>query len=102
MHDFGTIPTANMTYTKSQNYTNMVDGKHGIQTFKSVVVVLLLLLLFFDIFVPTSAHPLLFLNKWVVQLYLNDSYVPVPTPWDQESGREFELGIGSLGTTSPL
>ena len=28
-----------MTYTRSQNYTNMVVGKHGIQTFKVAVVV---------------------------------------------------------------
>ena len=45
-----------MMYTRSQNYTNMVVGKHGIQTFVVVVVVLLLLLLPFDIFVPTSAQ----------------------------------------------
>ena len=42
MHDFWTIPTASMTYTRSQNYTNMVVGEHGIQTFKVVVVVLLI------------------------------------------------------------
>ena len=71
MHEFWTIPTANMRYTRLQNYTNMVVGKHGIQTFKVVVVVLLLLLLSFDVFVPTSAHPLLFLDKWFVQIYLN-------------------------------
>ena len=56
MHEFWTIPTANMTYTRSQNYTNMVVDKHGIQTFEVVVVVLLS----FYVFVPTSAHPLLF------------------------------------------
>ena len=32
-------------------------------TFEVVVVVLLLLLLSFDVFVPTSAHPLLFMNS---------------------------------------
>jgi hypothetical protein len=40
----------------------MVVGKHGIQLLKVVVVV------------PTSAHPLLFLDKWFVQIYLNVSY----------------------------
>ena len=60
-----------MTHTTSQNYTNMVVGEHGIQTFKVVDVVLLLLLLSFDVFVPTIAHPLLFSNKWIVQIYLN-------------------------------
>ena len=29
MHDFWTIPTADMMYTNSQNYTNMVVGEHG-------------------------------------------------------------------------
>ena len=63
MHDFWTIPTVNMTYTRLQNYTNMVVGKHRIQTFEVVVGVLLLFLLSLDVFVPTSAHPLLFLDK---------------------------------------
>jgi hypothetical protein len=53
-----------MTNT-TQNYTNMMVGEHGIQTFEVVVVVLLLLMLLFDVFVPTSAHPLLFLEKWL-------------------------------------
>ena len=30
MHEFWTISTANMTYTRLQNYTNMVVGKHRI------------------------------------------------------------------------
>ena len=37
----------------------MMVVEHGIQTIKVVVVVLLLLLLSFDVFVPTSAHPLI-------------------------------------------
>jgi hypothetical protein len=56
-----------MTYTGSQNYTNMVVGKHGIRTFDVVVVVLLLLLLLFDVFVLTSSHPSIFLDKWFVR-----------------------------------
>ena len=56
-----------MTYIRSQNYTNMVGGAHGIQTFEVVVVVLLLS---FDVLVPISAHPL---DKWFDQIYLNDS-----------------------------
>ena len=63
MHEFWTVPTANMTYTRSQNYTNTVAGEHGIQTFGVVVVVLLPILLSFDVFVPTSAHLLLFMDK---------------------------------------
>ena len=41
-----------ITYTRLQNYMNMVVGKHGIQTIKVVVVVLLLSMLSFDVFVP--------------------------------------------------
>ena len=41
----------------------MVVGEDGIQTFEVVVDVVLLLLLSFDVFVPTSAQPLLFLDK---------------------------------------
>jgi hypothetical protein len=33
MHECWTIPTANMPYTRLQNYTNMVVEKHEIQTF---------------------------------------------------------------------
>ena len=50
MHEFWTISTTNMMSTRLQNYSKMVCGKHGIQTFEVVVVVLLLLL--FDGFVP--------------------------------------------------
>ena len=60
-------------YTRLWNYTNMVVDEHGIQTFKVVVVMLLLLLLLFDVFAPTNAHPLLFLEKWFIQIYLNVS-----------------------------
>ena len=53
---------------------NMLVGEYRIQTFKVVVVVLLLLFLSFDVFVPTSAHPLLFLDKEFVQMYLSVSF----------------------------
>ena len=49
----------------------MVVGKHEIQTFEVEVVVLLLLLLLFDVLVPITARPLVLLDKWVVQIYLN-------------------------------
>ena len=60
-----------MAYIRSQNYINIVVGEHEIQTFEVAVVVLLVLLLQFDIFIPTSTHLLLFLDKWFVQMYLN-------------------------------
>jgi hypothetical protein len=44
MDEFWTIPIANMAYTRSQTYTNMMVGKHGIQTLKIMVIMLLLLL----------------------------------------------------------
>jgi hypothetical protein len=41
MHEILTTPTTNMTYIGSQNYTNMVVGEHGIQTFEPIIVMLL-------------------------------------------------------------
>ena len=70
MDKFWTIPTANMMYTRSQDYTNTMIGKHEIQTFKIVVVMLLLLLLW-------CANPSLFLDKWFVQVYLNIISKPI-------------------------
>ena len=64
-----------MMYTRSQNYTYMLVGKHGIHAFEVVVVVLLFFLLLFDVFVPTSVNPLLILDKPFVQIYLNVSLV---------------------------
>ena len=64
-----------MAYIKLPNYTKMVVGEHAIQTFEVMIVVLMLcLLLSFDVFVSTSTHPLLFRDKWLVQIYLNVSY----------------------------
>ena len=71
MHEFRTILTANMMYIKLQNYTNMVVGEHGIQTFKLWLLLLLLLLLSFDVFVPTMHIPYEFWTKGFVQIYLN-------------------------------
>ena len=39
MHELWTIPTPNMIYTKSQNYTNMVVGEHEKQMLEVMVVV---------------------------------------------------------------
>ena len=79
IHEFWTIPIANMTYTRSQYYLDMVVGEHGIQMFKVVVVVFLVLLLSFDVFVSTSAHPLLFLDKWCLHVYLNFTHTSMNT-----------------------
>lgn len=62
MREFWTMPTANMMYTQSQNYTNTMVGEHKIHTFEIVIVMLLLVLLSFAIFVPTSTHLLLLLD----------------------------------------
>ena len=62
MHEFGTkFPTTNMTYTRSLTYTNTVVGEHGTQAFEVVVVKVEVGV--FDVLIPTSAHPLLFLDK---------------------------------------
>ena len=60
-----------MTYTKSQNFTNTVVGELGIQTFKVVVIIFIFLLLSFDTISPTHAHPLFFVDKWFLQIYLS-------------------------------
>ena len=52
---------------------NLVVGENGTQAFEVVVVGLLLLMLLLDVFVPLSAHPILFFDKWFVQIYLNVS-----------------------------
>ena len=75
MHDLWTSPTTNMIYTRSQNNTNMGDGKHGIQTFEVVVDVLLLLLLLFDVLSPQVHIPYYIWTKWFVQIYLNVNQV---------------------------
>ena len=68
----------------------MMVGEHGIQTFEVVVVVLLLLLLSFDVFVLTSAHSLLFLDKWFVK-------------WAQAwSCTQFHYHVGSSESDSKL
>lgn len=60
-----------MMYTTSQKYTNMVVGDiEYIQPFKVVNVVLFLLLLLIDVFVSTSAYPLLLVDKRFVHIYL--------------------------------
>jgi hypothetical protein len=66
MHDFWTIPTTNMVYTRLQNYINMVVDKHEIKIFKVVVVVLLLLLLSFDVLYP-QVHMLIDFGQVVCQ-----------------------------------
>ena len=85
MHEFWTIPPANMMYTRLRtrlrNYTKMMVDKHGIQTFEVVIVSLLSLLLVFDIFVFTSAHSWLYLDKWFVQIYWNVSHVYYWSLW---------------------
>ena len=71
MHEIWTMSTANMTYNKSQNYTNIMIGKHRLQTFEVVVVVLLLLLLTFHVFSLQMHIPYYFLDQWSIQIYLD-------------------------------
>ena len=63
MHEFWTLPTANMTYIKSQNCTNMVIGEHEIQTIEVVLNVLLFLLLTFDVFSPHKCTSLIIFEQ---------------------------------------
>ena len=52
MHEFWIISTVNMTYTRSQNYTNMMVGEHGMQTFEIMVVVIFLMFLSPQVHIP--------------------------------------------------
>ena len=65
MHEFWIVSSANMTYTTSKNYTNMMVDKHGIQTFKIVVVVLLRLLVLFDVFCSQKCTSLIIFRQVV-------------------------------------
>ena len=65
---------SNRQYIISQNYTIMVVGKHGIQTFKVVVVMLLLLLLSHDVFRPHKYTSLTIFGQVVCPNLLNVSY----------------------------
>ena len=71
MHGCCTISTVNITYTRLQNDTYFGGWQTRNTNIEVVVVVLLFLLLSFDVFAPTSALPLLFLDKWFGQIYLS-------------------------------
>ena len=49
----------------------MVVGEHEIQIFEVVVVELLFLMCMLDVFVPKTSQPLLIMEEWFVQIYLN-------------------------------
>ena len=49
-----------MVCCRSQNYTNMMIGKHGIQAFEVAVVMSLLLLLSLDVLIPMCIFLIIF------------------------------------------
>ena len=59
-----------MTYTRSQNYTNMVVGKHGIQTFKVAVVVVNVVVVW-CLCSPQMHIPYCFWTGGLSKIYLN-------------------------------
>jgi hypothetical protein len=65
-----------MTFNTSQNYTNMVICKHGIQTFEVVLVMLLLWLLSFDLLSP-QVHPFLIIGQVVYLTILKCQLPPL-------------------------
>ena len=81
MHECWTILAANMMYTRSQNYTNMVVDKkwntniqscgYCIVTNVNVFVLIQTHILLFNVFVLIQTHILLLLDKWFVQICLN-------------------------------
>lgn len=66
-----------ISHAKDYKTTLMVVGEHGIQKFEIAVVMMLFLMMSYDVIVLTSAHPLLFLDEWLVQIYLNVSSKPL-------------------------
>ena len=81
MHEFWTTPIVNMTYTRSQNYTYMMVGEHRIQHIWSCdCCVVAFVAVVWCFVVPTCAHVLLCLSKWLVQIHLNVNFVG-PCNW---------------------
>ena len=88
MHAFGTIPIADMMYTKSQNHTNMVVGKQWIQTLKVVVDVMLLLILSIDGFCPHKCTSFINYGQvvcvWHIPFYkIKSPQAPLKLIWPQ-------------------
>jgi hypothetical protein len=72
MHESSMIPTVNMMYTGSQNYTyNMVVDENEIQSFGVVDVVLVLLLLSFVVFCPCKCTFLMTFGQMICLNILN-------------------------------
>ena len=65
MHDFWIIPFANMTYTRSPNYTNMVVDKHGRQTIQSCGCCVAAFAIVVSCFCPHKCTSLIVLDKWL-------------------------------------
>ena len=59
-----------MTYTRSQNRTNMVADENGIQTFEVVVEHCVIVFVVIWCFSPHNYTSFIFLDKWFVQIYL--------------------------------
>ena len=88
MHEFCIILIVNMTYTRSQNHTNMVVGEHGIQTNQSCNCCVIAFDVVISCFCPRKCTSLIILDKWFVQIYLN---VSLKLFGLQPTNRELEL-----------
>ena len=60
-----------MTCTRLQNHKNMVVGEHRLQNIRRCGCCGVAFAIVIDVFVPTCAHPLLFLERWFLQIFLN-------------------------------
>ena len=58
---------SNMAYTRLQNYTNMMVGKHGIQIFEVMVCYVIAFIVVVWCFISKNTHPLLYLGKSSIQ-----------------------------------
>ena len=63
-----------MTYTRSHNYISMVVGENGNKHSKLSLCGIVLIVDIWFFFVPISTHSIIFLDKWVVQIYINVTF----------------------------
>ena len=75
MHEFWTILAAKKTYSRSQKYTNMGDWQAWNTSFQSCGYCIVASVVVILCFVSKSAHPLLFWDKWCVQINLDVNYL---------------------------
>ena len=76
MHEFRTIPTVNVTYIRSQNYTSMVVGEHGIRTFEVCGCCVVAFVITVWCFRPHKCASLIILGQVISRNMLKCQFLP--------------------------